>query len=147
MAEMIKRLSKYFIFLLIFLIAGVSCDKTQESIIPSVTFYFKIDLTKPGNSSLNIPGVSTFIPGVGYGGIIIYCAEQGVHYVYDVTCPYEVSLSCKIESKGSDIVGECPCCKSKFILLGGYPTEGPAPESLRQYKVSETPTTLIISNN
>ena len=144
MWEMLQRIIKYFIFLLLVLFAGASCDKEQESIIPSVAFYFSIDLTKPGNSSFSIPGVSTYIPGIGYGGVIVYCAEQGVYYAYDVTCPNEVSQSCKVESEGNDIVAKCPCCESQFILLGGYPTDGPAPESLRQYRTSLTATTLTI---
>jgi Rieske Fe-S protein len=58
------------------------------------------------------------------------------YYAYDATCTHEISQSCKVVNSG--VLGECPCCESKYIFTGGaYPAEGPAAAPLRQYQVSK----------
>jgi Rieske Fe-S protein len=122
-----------FFFPIIFLVTN-SCDKIQDSQVPSVPFSFTINLTIA--NELTIPGNSMFFPTAGYGGVIVYCELPDSYYAYDATCTYEISQSCKVVNTG--VTGECKCCKSQYILLGGgYPAKGPAAAPLRQYSVSK----------
>lgn len=144
MPEMALNFKKYFILLLLPLLMNSSCDKEYESVVPYISFSYSINLTI--HNEFDVPGTSVYIPNVGYGGIIVYCEIQGVHYAYDATCTNEVKQSCKVETDGS-ITGVCSCCGSQYILLGGYPTSGSAPEGLRQYRTSIGGGILRIYNN
>jgi Rieske Fe-S protein len=122
-----------FFFFLIFVTTN-SCDKIQDSQVPSIPFSFTIDLTIA--NELTIPGNSLFFPTAGYGGVIVYCELPDSYYAFDATCTNEISQTCKVVNNG--VLGECSCCKSQFILLGGgYPAKGPAAAPLRQYNVSK----------
>ena len=113
--------------------------------MPSIPFNFNINLII--DNDLTIPGNSKFYPYVGYGGLIVYCETSDTYYAYDATCTHELNTTCKVENKG--VLGECKCCKSKFILQGGgYPAEGLATAPLRQYNVARlSSSTLRVYNN
>jgi len=121
-----------FLFLLFILFPAPSCDQMQESEVPSIPFSFNVYLNI--DNQLTIPGNSKYYPYGGYGGVIVYCETSEIYYAYDATCTHEVNLTCKVINSG--VLGECKCCKSKFILQGGgYPAEGLAEAPLRQYQV------------
>ncbi|HKI88813.1 MAG TPA: hypothetical protein VKA38_07295 [Draconibacterium sp.] len=87
-------------------------------------------------NDLNVPGNSVYFPGVGYGGIVVYCEVPGSYYAFDATCTNEVSNTCIVKNEG--VLGTCPCCGSQFIFLSGaYPSKGPAEMPLKQYNVSQ----------
>lgn len=133
MRELVLKNLKYFIFYLIIAVT-VSCDEVQDSQVPNVPFSFTINLNIAND--LTIPGNSMFFPGMGYGGVIVYCELPETYYAFDATCTYEISQTCKIENEG--VLGTCSCCESQFILIGGaFPSSGPAAAPLRQYNVSK----------
>ena len=133
MTQLVLKLRKYFAFSLLLLLMSASCDKVQDSQIPNVPFSFTINLDVA--NQLRIPGNSMFFPGVGYGGVIVYCELEDSYYAYDATCSYEISQTCKVKNEG--VLGTCSCCGSEFILIGGaFPSSGPATAPLRQYHVS-----------
>ncbi len=122
-----------FLFLLFMLLSAHSCDKLQESEVPNVPFSFNINLII--DNELTIPGNSKYYAFGGYGGVIVYCETNDSYYAFDATCTHELSTTCKVVNTG--VLGECKCCKSKFILQGGgYPAEGLAEAPLRQYHIS-----------
>ncbi|MGE0018773.1 MAG: hypothetical protein AB7S72_03840 [Draconibacterium sp.] len=122
-----------FLFFLFMLLSAPSCDQLQDSEVPSVPFSFNINLVI--DNELSIPGNSKYYPFGGYGGVIVYCETSDTYYAFDATCTHELSTTCKVVNTG--VLGECKCCKSKFILQGGgYPAEGLAEAPLRQYYVS-----------
>ena len=128
------------LLLFVLLLNAPSCDQVQESEVPSVPFALNINLII--DNDLTIPGNSKFYPYAGYGGVIVYCESFETYYAYDATCTHEVNTTCKVENKG--VLGECKCCKSKFILLGGgYPAEGLAEAPLRQYQVARINSSLL----
>lgn len=132
MREVLKK-GRFLFFLFILMIAGFSCDKIQDSQVPNIPFSFTINLTIA--NELTIPGNSMYFPGGGYGGVIVYCADIDEYYAYDATCTYEINQTCKV--KNTNVLGECSCCGSKFLLTGGaYPAKGPAAAPLRNYQVS-----------
>lgn len=78
---------------------------------------------------------------IGYecNGVLVYRVnindDDDDFVVYDRTCPYEVSEDCAIEwDSGDPYYATCPCCGSKFNLVGGYVEEGPAEYPLRIIK-------------
>jgi nitrite reductase/ring-hydroxylating ferredoxin subunit len=139
MRLVLKRGKFLFFFFILFVISN-SCDKIQDSQVPSVPFSFTINLTIA--NELTIPGNSMFFAGAGYGGVIVYCADFNEYYAYDATCTYEISQTCKVVNSG--VVGECSCCSSKFLFTGGaYPAKGPAAAPLRQYNVSRMSSVML----
>jgi Rieske Fe-S protein len=129
----LKRGKFLFFLLLVFLVTN-SCDKIQDSQVPSVPFSFTIDLIIAND--LQVPGNSMYFAGGGYGGVIVYCADLNEYYAYDATCTYEVKQTCQVVNSG--VLGECSCCESQFLLTGGaYPAKGPAAAPLRNYNVSK----------
>jgi Rieske Fe-S protein len=130
--RLVYKSGKFLFFFFILFSITNSCDKIQDSQVPNVPFTLTINLTI--NNELTIPGNSKFFPGVGYGGVIVYCELPDSYYAFDATCTHEISQNCKVVNSG--VLGKCSCCKSEFILLGGgYPASGPAAAPLKQYSV------------
>lgn len=132
--RLVLKRGKFLIVFLILFISVNSCDEIQDSQVPNVPFSFTIDLIIA--NELTIPGNSLYFPGAGYGGVIVYCEMLDVYYAFDATCTHEISNTCKVVNSG--VLGECSCCKSKYLFTGGaYPADGPAAAPLRQYQVSK----------
>ena len=159
MRQLVLKRAKYFIFYILIAVT-VSCD-TIDYNIPNVPFGFEVNIiTTPG---LQSPGSTIFFPGVGFGGVLVYCAHfNGYNYEYyafDAACTNEVSRTCivtkdeEIDTKlcpcqlKSSIVA-CNCCGSSFNLMDGaaYPLEGPAILPLRQYKTTLNGSVLRVYN-
>jgi len=123
---------------------ALSCQKDQNTVIPFVPVSFTINLTIVND--LTIPGNSVFFPGIGYGGVVVYCEVPGSYYAFDATCTNEVSNTCLVKNEG--VLGTCSCCGSQFVFLSGaYPSKGPAEMPLKQYNVSQlNSTTLRVYN-
>ena len=139
MQFVLKRGGVLFFLFLLFSIS-ISCDKIQDSQVPNVPFTFTINLTIA--NELTIPGNSMYFPGVGYGGVIVFCEMPDTYYAFDATCTYEISQTCKVVNSG--VLGECRCCESKFLFTGGaFPAKGPAAAPLRQYNVSRMSSVML----
>ncbi len=133
MRQLVLKFGKYFICFFLLLNIFPSCDKINESSVPDVYVSYVVNLIIV--NELNVPGNSVYFPGVGYGGIIIYCEMPGSWYAFDATCTYESKRSCIVINEG--VLAECPCCESQFVLLSGaYPVRSPASIPLKQYNVS-----------
>lgn len=133
MVQLGLKLGKYLLAFLFFVGFQHSCDKMYESNIPDVYVNFQIDLNIV--NQLTIPGSSVTFPGVGYGGLIVTCYGAGEWYAFDASCTHEISRNCIVKEEGG--IGECPCCGSQYVLIGGgYPVKGPSSMPLKQYHVS-----------
>jgi len=134
MMQLVSNRWKYLFIFLILQFSVFSCRKEQNTIIPYVPVSFTVNLNIVND--LNVPGNSVYFPGVGYGGIVVYCEVPGSYYAFDATCTNEVSNTCIVKNVG--VLGTCPCCGSQFIFLSGaYPSKGPAELPLKQYNVSQ----------
>lgn len=131
MKELVLKSGKYLLIFTMFVFMNSSCDKV-DSQIPDV--YVDLPINLSINNELTIPGNSLYFPGVGFGGIIVYCETEGSYYAFDAACTNEINSSCKVVNEG--LLGTCSCCESQFILIGGYPSDGPASAPLKQYKTS-----------
>jgi nitrite reductase/ring-hydroxylating ferredoxin subunit len=138
--QLVLKSGRILFFFFIFFLSTISCDKVQDSQVPDVPFSFTINLTIA--NELTIPGNSMFFPGAGYGGVIVFCEMPDTYYAFDATCTHEISQTCKVVNSG--VLGECSCCKSKFLFTGGaYPAKGPAAAPLRQYSVSRMSSVML----
>jgi len=132
--RLVVKSGRNLLFFFILLLFTNSCDKIQDSQVPDVPVFLPINLITV--NELAIPGNSVFFPGYGYSGVIVFCEMTDVYYAYDATCTHEISQSCRVLN--SAVLGECPCCGSKYLFAGGgYPAKGPAAAPLRQYQVSK----------
>lgn len=134
MKQLVLKCGKYLFFFVMLMILTFSCRKDQNTIIPYVPVSFTINLNIIND--LNVPGNSVYFPGMGYGGVVVYCEIPGSYYAFDATCTNEISNTCVVKNEG--VLGTCPCCGSQFIFLSGaYPSKGPAEMPLKQYNVSQ----------
>lgn len=141
----IKRFTLRLSFLLALLLAfATACKDQVNSSIPYVKFTTPISLAN--NNGLNIPANPLYFNG-GYGGIIVI--YTGFSYdAFDITCPYEVSGQCKINTDG-DIIATCPCCGTQYNLMTGGSVmagTGPGTEPLKPYSVTQSAGYLYVSN-
>jgi nitrite reductase/ring-hydroxylating ferredoxin subunit len=125
------NLLKSFIFFLLFF--SLSCDEINKSPVPYVSVNLIINLNIV--NELNVPGNSVYFANAGYRGVIVCCEYPGSYYAFDAACTNDINSDCRVRNEG--MIGECPCCGSRFILLNnGYPGDGPATIPLKQYNVS-----------
>jgi len=130
------------LFLVVILTA---CDGYVSS-IPDTDVYFKRDIntlqlspfgaylyvTKPGTVPLYA------VDRIGFGGLLIYHAQDNIFYAVDLACPKEVNANTRISPP--DDLGMCKCetCGEVYDMTFGQgsPTKGIAKEPLRHYTVS-----------
>ncbi len=131
MKQLLLKSRNYLSIFLIILFLFLSCDK-EENQFPEIPVGFTINLDQ--YNDLQFPGNSIYLPGAGYGGIIICCHIEGEYYAFDAACPHEISQQCTLEADG--LTATCPCCESTFTLFySGTPIDGPAKVPLKQYNV------------
>ena len=146
MGELGLKIIKKFVLVVFVIGFSLSCGKIEESVIPDVDFYYTIPITM--FNQFNAPGNSILIPGIAYGGVIIYCESPGSYYAFDAACTHEVSKSCFVGNPNEigSITVTCPCCSTEYVLIGGSPVSGPAVQPLRPYSVSSSGNTLRVFN-
>lgn len=123
--------------------------------IPYVNVNLQIDINDPRYLALNPYGGYLEIKNYGNKGLVLYHNFDDTYSCYDRTCSYEPSNPCaKVEIEESGFYLQCgqtvngkfePCCGSKF-LWDGFPTDGPALYSLREYMVYKNGNLLTITN-
>jgi Rieske Fe-S protein len=132
---------KVFIYFAVVMAMGVitSCKSNDEHYVPYVNFKFEIDLGI--NNGLKVSSYSMKFPEPGFAGVIVFCEYydsfspiQSIYHAYDAVCTNEIDAECSLTVDDNGVIAECPCCGSKFSLLGGYPLNGPATRSLRRYQ-------------
>ncbi len=148
MRQLVLKSGKYLFFFILILLINSSCDEIEYN-IPDVPVYWEANINQVG---MDLQG-TYYLPGLGYGGVIIYCAGQigdrYEFYAFDATCTHEVNRTCltlkdeKIDNKLcpcnlSSFIVTCECCDSKFNLGdgSGHPIDGPATLPLRPYKTT-----------
>ena len=137
---MIKRL------IIIFHIVILGCENADN--FPDTNVNISIPITMPLYSNV-FNGVWNYdyING-GIGGIIIVQALDNQFIAYDRSCTFEADSECIIsgESTNNPILSCTSCCESKFIIIDGSVTEGPANQALKRYNTYFDGTILYITN-
>ena len=112
------------------------------SSIPDREVYLKRDINTenltPFGAYLYITEPVLAMDKIGFGGILIYHAQDNVFYAVDLACPKEVTFNVRISPP--DDLGMCKCnsCGEIYDMSFGQgsPTKGIAKEPLRHYTVS-----------
>lgn len=127
---------------ILLLVFTLGCKKDEY--IPEVLFNVYLDLNMISYQHLKTPGNYEYVDKsptsneqVGYRGIIVYCVYQNEYVALERACPYHPSAdSAVVEVDSTGIFAECPVCGSRFQLMDGSITEGPASLPLKQYNTS-----------
>lgn len=147
------------LLLFIALCCSNSCDRSDESIVPSYPVFIELR-TDNTASALVSPGgymiftkISNEAKAIGYGGVLIIrgVTEQNEIYAYDLTCPVENKQSVKLTIQDG-IKLHCSKCGSEFgNILYGNPvaSAGQAMEqkrTLRRYAAYYSGNTITVHN-
>ena len=127
-------------------VGSTSCNRKNGSGIPYVPVNYQLTVSNPEFSPLLAIGGWVYIGG-GSKGIIVYRASPEEFRAYDRHCTYLVEDGCRVSMDNTDIFAvDNLCCKSKFLIIDGAPTKGPAAIGLQQYNTSFDGNTLRINN-
>ncbi len=145
----------FFLLLLFFSLALISCKKSKYDVIPYTHVNFYLELSDPEFLNLNDINSSDTIDartnnwgenaaGFNGNGIIIFHTgypPPDEFFAYDRTCPYDYAvngLSIKVRIK--DIIyAFCPVCNTMYALSASgspVPGSGPGRYPLKNYKTS-----------
>ena len=141
---MIKISLKF--LLTFFLVANIfSCDNKHQ-VVPNVYVNFYLSIYDPEFNHLAAPGNSIYVTG-GVNGILIYRVSQDEFKAFDRTCTFSVTDNCQITTDETGIFAvDSICCDSKFLLLDGSVTNGPATYPLKEYQTTFDGTYLHVFN-
>ncbi len=124
----------------------ISCENVNTTGIPYAPVNFQIVVSNPDFVALQAVGGFVSITG-GSRGIIIYRASPDEFRAYDRHCTFMPQEGCRVTMDDTDIFAVCTeCCDSKFLIVDGSPTEGPAALGLLQYNTSFNGNVLWITN-
>lgn len=138
--------SAYLSVIIIATLAFASCKRNNGSGIPYVPVNYQLTVSNPEFSPLLAIGGWVYIGG-GSKGIIVYRFSPDEFRAYDRHCTYLVDDNCRVSMDDTDIFAiDNTCCSSKFLIVDGAPTEGPAAIGLQQYNTSFDGNILRISN-
>ena len=120
--------------LLMILLSGVGCKKSNTCSIPSVLVDFTIYTTDPTYFKLNAIGGWVYVTG-GSKGIIVYHQSVDQYVAFDRNCTYNPTASNAVVyvDTTTNITSTCTACSSKFSIYDGSLLKGPAACSLKQY--------------
>lgn len=137
---------KVLFFSLLTCLIFIKCNKNQsESNIPFVAVNEIISINSPSNFRLQAIGGWQYAIG-GSKGLIIYRVSEGQFKVYDRHSPYQVDKGCVLNVDDSKRIITDPCSDSQFELSSGTVLQGPAANSLKEYRASYNGTVLTITN-
>ena len=131
---------------LIFLLTQARCDSNFQN-IPYVPTNFDINLNLPLYNSLNFPSEHLLLEG-GSKGLIVYRYTLDQFVVLDRHSTFDTSLGCQvtIDSDGMLISDNSDCSESKWLIIDGSVSQGPASLPLHRYNTTWNPPILSIYN-
>jgi Rieske Fe-S protein len=155
--QLVYKSGKFLFFFFILFSITNSCDKIQDSQVPNVPFRspeFNLITSGLGNTG------TYFIPGLGYGGVIVFCAwPSEEYYAFDATCTHEINNNYLVLKDQKFDIRLYPCPLNSFILTctgcgsqfnvgdgSAYPIKGPAVAPLKPYRTSIIRNSLVIYN-
>ena len=142
------QFNRLLLFLLAILLVTVfaSCERRSGSGIPFFPVNYQLTVSNPEFADLLAIGGWVYIGG-GSRGIIVYRFSPDEFRAYDRHCTFQVEDDCRVSMDNTDIFAvDNTCCSSKFLIVDGAPTEGPAAIGLQQYNTSFNGNILQIFN-
>lgn len=127
--------------LILLLVAFAGCEGYVSS-IPDRDVYFKRNINtenlSPFGAYLYIVAPEYAVDRIGFGGLLIYHAQDNVFYAVDLACPKEVNPKVRIGIPNDAGMCKCDSCGEVYDMTFGQgsPTKGISKEPLRHYTVS-----------
>ena len=132
------------IFLLILILAGVSCKKNRTHPIPSIAFDLQIDLTLPSYQELNSVGGWAYVSG-GIKGIVVYRQSTDIFVAWERMSPEDPDNVCStpltIDTTNFLQLNDA-CSGAKFSMYDGSPISG-SDWGLRKYQTEWNGSNLL----
>jgi len=126
----------------LFLIVLLTACNGYVSSIPDMQVYFKRNLDTeqltPFGAYMYVTAPVYAVDKIGFGGLLIYHAQDNVYYAVDLACPKEVNAHVRISPPDDKGMCKCETCGEVYDMTFGQgsPTKGIAKEPLRHYTVS-----------
>lgn len=111
------------IFLLIFILVGVSCNKNRTHPVPSIAFDVEIDMTLPTYQDLTGPGGWAYV-NAGIKGIVVYRQSQEVFVAWERMSPEDPEGKCTsglVSDSSNFLQLNDPCSDARFSMYDGSP--------------------------
>jgi nitrite reductase/ring-hydroxylating ferredoxin subunit len=96
-------------------------------------------------TTIGVPGGWVYLTG-GNKGIIVYRKSNTEFMAYERTCTYDPGSAYKLIVLSDNVTVMDSACSSKYLLLDGSVTQGPAASALKAYNCSYDGNSLYISN-
>ena len=126
-----------------------ACKKSNNNsnvAIPNATVDINLYINNPSYVNLNSVGGWVYETG-GVRGIIVYKSGTNEFKAYERNCTYQSNNLCATVSVDvTNILVVDSCCHSKFLLLDGSVSNGPATFPLKQYNTTFDGNILHIYN-
>ena len=130
--------------LLIFVLFGAKCEKSQND-IPYHPVDITININQPSYFNLTaISGHETIVGGSM--GIIVYRNSFDEFTALERHVPFNVGENCRVEILDDLVTLEDPCSGSQWLIMDGSLIKGPASQPLLQYNTSFNDPILRIYN-
>ena len=122
------------------------CDSNAQN-IPYVPVNFQINLNLPAYNDLNFISNHITVEG-GSKGLIIYRYTQDIFVVLDRHSTSDIALGCtvSVDDDGLLISDNSDCSESKWIIIDGSVSNGPATLPLHRYSTNWNPPVLSVFN-
>lgn len=124
-------------------------DVFIDELPPAPPFEVFLNLSLISNQTLQTEN-HLYLNDVGLRGVVVVKRGENDYAAFERTCPYEPERDCAIVSHVN--LGqtasylECGCGDS-FYNDEGFPTSGPSPRKLREYRTQLSGNNLIVSDN
>ncbi|MDR1407728.1 MAG: (2Fe-2S)-binding protein [Tannerella sp.] len=141
-------------YLLILSLLAFACGEVENP-VPNYPVYLDLDLTFEDKALRDVPSSKTYTlkninintERVGFGGVLVVHASDGLFYAFDMACPYEASRSAIIEADANTLYAVCPKCGTKYdIGFGSGAPDGIGKDYLRRYIVTGADPRLTVRN-
>lgn len=96
-------------------------------------------------TTIGVPGGWVYLIG-GNKGIIVYRKSNTEFMAYERTCTYDPSSTFKLQVLSDNVTVIDSACNSKFLILDGSVTQGPAASALKAYACNYDGNALNIYN-
>jgi hypothetical protein len=144
-----QKLLKQLPVVLFFFACLISCKKDKNNgpgNIPNQTVDIYIYPNDPQwATTIGVPGGWVYITG-GVRGIILYRKNTTDFAAYERTCTYDANTGVALKVQSDNVTIRDSVCNSKFLILDGGVTQGPAAQSLKTYGTTFDGTVLHIYN-
>lgn len=146
---MIKKTLYILIFGLFAVVLIESCKKDKNNganPIPNQSVNIIIYPSDPQwAGSIGVPGGWVYVTG-GVKGILVYRKSPTDFVAFERTCTYDPNTNALLKVQSDNVTIKDTVCGSKFLILDGSVTQGPAALGLKTYATTYDGTTLHIYN-